>query len=361
MPAAAKSRLHHWMAVVVLCVALAATWFSVWREEEIYQRDNQLQQLSPASPWAVLVIGVGLSVLLYLLFAVQNRLRAEAERANELLLLKDEKILALSRSLEEKIAARTEELNAALAKERELNRLKSNFISIITHETRTPLAIILGSVEILSRYYDRLPSEKRVEHLRTIDSAVQRMTELLEDVLVFSKAEAGRLEFDPTEIDLKAFCLRLVEELQASTHQRCPIEVAVNLTETARADETMMRHILTNLITNAVKYSPPGKPVRFSVSRDEGAAIFVVQDSGMGISEEDQKNLFTPFHRGKNVTTLQGSGLGLVIVKHCVERHGGRVSVESSENVGTTVRVWLPLFSPAHTEFVKRFLTPAKA
>ena len=360
MPANAKSRLHRWMAVLILCVGLAATCFSVWREEEIYQRDTQLQQHSPASPWAVLAMGTALSVLLYFLYGVQSRLRVEAEQFNEKLLLKDEKILALSRSLEEKIAARTEELNAALSKERELNRLKSNFISIITHETRTPLAIILGSVEILTRYFERLPAEKRNEHLRTIDSAVQRMTELLEDVLVFSKAEAGRMEFDPTEINLKSFCLGLVDEVIAATHQRCPIKVSADLTETARADESMMRHILTNLLANAVKYSPAGRTVRFSVSRDEGAAVFVVQDSGMGIPEEDQKSLFTPFHRGKNVTTLQGSGLGLVIVKHCVERHGGRVSVESTENVGTTVRVWLPLFSPAHTEFVKRFLTPAK-
>jgi signal transduction histidine kinase len=172
--------------------------------------------------------------------------------------------------------------------------------------------------------------------------------------LLFSKAEAGRMEFNPVALDVKTFCATLTDELLSATSRRCPIELACDISEPARADEKLLRHVLSNLIANAVKYSPPGTPVTFSVSRDGGDAIFIVQDRGMGIPEDDRKRLFTPFYRGKNVATIQGTGLGLVIVKHCVERHGGTIEVDSAEKFGTTVSVRLPLFSPAHTEFIKR-------
>jgi len=307
-----------------------------------------------APQWIVLTGGTAVSLLLYFLFATQSRLYREAERAHDKILARDAEITALNRGLEAKIAVRTAELNVALAEEKELNRLKGNFISMVTHEIRTPLALILGSSEILSRYLDRLAPEKRTEHLKTIDAAVQRMSELLEDVLLFSKAEAGRMEFNPVELDLKNFCTRLVDELLSATNRRCPIDLTMDVSEPARGDESLLRHIFSNLITNAVKYSPPGTPVKFCISRDGGNAVFIVQDRGMGIPEVDRKRLFTPFYRGKNVVTIQGTGLGLVIVKHCVERHGGCIEVDSAENLGTTVSVRLPLFSPAHTEFVKR-------
>ncbi len=307
-----------------------------------------------APQWIVLAGGTALSLLLYFLFATQARLRLDAELSQEKVLQREAEITALNRDLEEKIAARTAELHEALAEEKELNRLKGNFISMVTHEIRTPLALILGSSEILSRYLDRLVPEKRAEHLKTIDSSVHRMSGLLEDVLLFSKAEAGRMEFNPAVLDLKTFCMTLTDELLSATSRRCPIELSCDISEPARADEKLLRHVLTNLISNAAKYSPPNSPVKFSVSRDRGDAIFIVQDRGMGIPEDDRKRLFTPFYRGKNVATIQGTGLGLVIVKHCAERHGGMIQIESAENCGTTVSVRLPLFSPAHTEFIKR-------
>jgi signal transduction histidine kinase len=306
-----------------------------------------------APQWIVGGGGSALSLLLYFLFATQARLRFAAESANKIILEREAEILALNRDLEAKVSQRTAELNVALAEEKELNRLKGNFISMVTHEIRTPLALILGSSEILSRYLDRLAPEKRAEHLQTIDSSVQRMSGLLEDVLLFSKAEAGRMEFNPAELDLKKFCATLTDELLSATSRRCPIELACDIAELARADEKLLRHVLSNLISNAVKYSPPGTTVTFSVTRDGGDAIFIVQDRGMGIPEDDRKRLFTPFYRGKNVATIQGTGLGLVIVKLCAERHGGSIEVDSAEKIGTTVSVRLPLFSPAHTEFIK--------
>lgn len=247
-----------------------------------------------------------------------------------------------------------EELQRALAEEKELNRLKSNFISMVTHEIRTPLSLILGSSEILSRYLGRLAPEKRTSHLHTIASAVQRMSGLLEDVLLFSKAEAGRMGFNPVQLDLKDFCTQFVDELVSATHRRCPVELAVGDCAPARADENLLRHILSNLVANAVKYSPPGAPVQMSVTREAGDAVFVVADHGLGIPQDDRKHLFTAFHRGKNVATIPGTGLGLVIVKHCVEQHGGQIKLESVENRGTKATVRLPLFSPAHTDFIRR-------
>ncbi len=314
---------------------------------------------SSAPQWIVLVFGSTLSLLLFWLFATQARLRFETEMANQKILARDAEITTLNRDLEQKIAARTEELNVALAEEKELNRLKSNFISMVTHEIRTPLSIILGASEILERYFDRLPAEKRSEHLKTIDSSVQRMAALLEDVLLFSKAEAGRIEFNPVQFDLKDFCGQVTDELLSATNRRCPIELVVEETNgPARADTDLLRHIFSNLITNAVKYSQPGAPVKWSVSRQEGDAVFIVQDRGMGIPEEDRKRLFTPFYRGKNAAHIVGTGLGLVIVRHCVERHGGSIAIESAPGRGTTVRVRLPLFSPAHTAFIKRISQP---
>ncbi|MDB6028470.1 MAG: sensor protein [Verrucomicrobiales bacterium] len=305
--------------------------------------------------WVVFFGGTTLSLLLFQMFSTQSRLRHEAEVARESLLARDTEITGLNRDLEVKITARTAELHEALAEEKELNRLKGNFISMVTHEIRTPLALILGSSEILSRYLDRLPPERRAEHLGTIDSAVARMSALIEDVLLFSRAEAGRMEFNPVPINLKAFTVQLVDELASATNRRCPIELSMRDIElVARGDESLLRHVFANLLTNAAKYSPVGEKIYFSIIREAGDAVFSVRDQGMGIPEEDCKRLFTPFYRGKNAATIQGTGLGLVIVKHCVERHGGVIKVESAEKAGTTVTVRMPLFSPAHTEFLKK-------
>lgn len=266
----------------------------------------------------------------------------------------EEKLRGLNSDLEKRVADRTAELNIVLAGEREVNRLKSNFTFMVTHEIRTPLEVILSSAEILLRYLDRLSPEKRVKHLLTIRAEVQRMSSLMRDVLLFSRAEAGRIEFHPAPLDLNNLCTQIVDEIQSATRRRCPIQLQVGESlESARADENLLRHTFANLLNNAVKYSPAGTLVSFFVSREDGTAIFIIQDSGMGIPETDFQRLFTPFHRGKNVATIQGTGLGLVIVKHCVERHGGTISIQSRPGAGTTISVRLPLFSPALTEFVQ--------
>ena len=238
-----------------------------------------------------------------------------------------------------------DELLRALAREKELGELKSNFVSMVSHEFRTPLEVILSSGEILERYLDRLKPEQRQEHLQAIHKNVRRMAALMEEVLLLTKVDAGKMEFKPVAVDLPGFCRRLVDEILSATSYRCPIHfVAEDLPATCQADEGLLRHIFLNLLSNAVKYSPEGAPVRFTVKAQLGQALFRIEDRGLGIPAADQARLFQSFYRGKNVEHLSGTGLGLVIVKRCVQLHGGKIHFQSAEGASTTFSVWLPLF-----------------
>jgi len=240
-----------------------------------------------------------------------------------------------------------EELKRALERERELSQLKSNFVSMVSHEFRTPLGIIQSSAEILDDYLDQLDPAERREQLVSIIKNSRRMAGLMEDVLLLGRLDSGRMEFVPGPLDLAGLCRRMVDEVRSTTDARCPIEFSTrDLPATALADEGLLRHILLNLLSNAVKYSPPGDPVMFRATRNGDSLVFVVRDEGIGIPEQDLPALFETFRRGSNVGQTPGTGLGLVIVKQSVELHRGTISVESSENDGTTFTVEIP-FSPA--------------
>lgn len=238
------------------------------------------------------------------------------------------------------------ELLKALNRERELGQLKSNFVSMVSHEFRTPLGVIMSSAEILETYLERLPPAERVEHLRSIQKNTRRMAELMEEVLLLGMAEAGRLEFKPASLDLAAFCSRIVREVLSGAEHKCEIEVNAQAgLLRATGDERLLSHIFSNLLNNAVKYSADGGRVRLDLQRQGREAVCTVCDHGLGIPEQDMEWLFKPFHRGRNVGHLRGSGLGLTLVKRCVELHQGRVEVRSKLGEGTTVTVWLPLFN----------------
>ncbi len=171
------------------------------------------------------------------------------------------------------------------------------------------------------------------------------MAGMMEGILVLSRLDAGKLDFEPSVLDLDTFCRRVVDEVLSATNRRCPIELclAPGLPR-ARADERLLGHILTNLLSNAVKYSEPGARVRFAIKRDSTEAHCVISDEGIGIPEDDQQMLFTAFHRGANVGSRAGTGLGLLLVRRCVELHHGKVRIESKVGLGTTVTVRLPVF-----------------
>ncbi|HKX62585.1 MAG TPA: PAS domain S-box protein [Verrucomicrobiae bacterium] len=237
------------------------------------------------------------------------------------------------------------ELLRALGREKELSQLKSNFVSMVSHEFRTPLGIIMSSAEILDDYLDQLEPEERGHHLRSIARNSKRMAEMMEEVLVLGRLDAGRMDFKPAAVEVTAFFERVVDEIRSATENRCPIRLqAASMPAEALADERLLRHVFLNLLTNAVKYSEPGQPVEFSMEREGTDAIFRIADHGIGIPETDLPWLFKAFHRGRNVGQRTGTGLGLVIVKRCVELHGGRIQIESRAGQGTLVTVRLPMF-----------------
>jgi PAS domain S-box-containing protein len=238
-----------------------------------------------------------------------------------------------------------EELRKTVEKEKELNELKSRFVSMTSHEFRTPLTTILSSSELLEFNRHRWTEEKQFTHLHRIQNAVHHLTQLLNDVLTLSKAEAGKLEFKPSPINLVPFCRELVEELQPSevpTHEITFTHEGKDATVTV-LDKRLLRHILGNLLSNAIKYSPEGSTVEFSLEQHRDRVVFKIKDYGIGIPAEDQPHLFESFHRAENVGTIQGTGLGLAIVKQCVDLHGGEITVESVVGKGTTFVVLLPL------------------
>ncbi len=245
-----------------------------------------------------------------------------------------------------------QELRQSLQKERELSELKSRLITTISHEYRTPLTSILSSAELLENYAHKWTEEKKQHHLRRIQSNCKHLTDLVSDVLFIGKAEAERMEFNPAPLDLEQLCRELVEQMRSESKNQIPIifESRGNCSD-ASMDEKLVRQILTNLLSNAIKYSPDGGTVRFDLEcvaslqagGSPGIARFRIQDSGIGIPAEDLPRLFESFHRASNVETIPGTGLGLTIVKKCVDLHGGQITVESVVNVGTTLTVMLPL------------------
>ncbi len=237
------------------------------------------------------------------------------------------------------------ELLRTLAREKELGQLKSNFVSMVSHEFRTPLGIIQSSSELLRDFLPKMQPSEQQEHLESISRNTRRMGGMMEEILVLSRLDAGKIQFQPCAFDLKRFSHRIVEEVCATTNYRCPIKLELDqISGSASGDERLMEHIFTNLLNNAVKYSEEGKPIRFAVRRDGQEAVCVVQDQGLGIAEEDRRGLFTAFHRGENVGNRPGTGLGLMLVKRCVDMHSGKVQLESEVGKGTTVTVRLPVF-----------------
>lgn len=250
------------------------------------------------------------------------------------------------------------EVCKALLKERELNDLKSRFVSMTSHEFRTPLTIIQSSTELLEYYYQS-NDERHLRHIRQIQTGVAHMTQMLNDILVIGKAEVGKLDFKPNPLDLVEFCRCLVEELQLSIKNQTLIvfnyqdkcirqsqnqEQQLAYSPLPLLDERLLRKILSNLLSNALKYSPHDSTVQFDLIYSNKTVIFKVKDQGIGIPQEDQSRLFEPFHRATNVGTIQGTGLGLAIVKQCVDLHQGEITLDSIAG-STTFTVKLPLNS----------------
>lgn len=241
---------------------------------------------------------------------------------------------------------RAEEIRNNLERERELSEGRFNFVSMMSHEFRNPLTTIKMSGELLKEFSDTISQEQKNRCLDRIEDAAQEMIRLLDDILSLSKVEVGKLEFNPQPFELAEFCHNLVEGMQmAGGNKQSITYIMQGECDRACMDENILGHILTNLLSNALKYSPKESQVYFEIFCHEGEVIFKIQDQGIGIPIADQQLLFESFHRGGNVGKIPGTGLGLCIVKKFVDLHGGKISLQSQVGVGTTFTVKLPLHS----------------
>lgn len=236
-----------------------------------------------------------------------------------------------------------EKIKAALQREKELSELKTRFISMASHEFRTPLSSIVIYADLLQNYGHAWNEDRKNKTFLRIQEAVKTMTQLMDDVLAIGQAEEGKQDFKPVNLNLSHLAQDLVEQMQLTTQTQCQVVFDSQPSDIhATVDEKIIRQILTNLTSNAIKYSPDGGIVRVSCRYQENVIVLEIKDQGMGIPLEDQENLFEPFYRATNVNRIAGTGLGLVIVKQGVELHQGTISVNSKVGVGTTFTVTLP-------------------
>ncbi len=232
-------------------------------------------------------------------------------------------------------------IRAALAREKELNDLRSRFVSMTSHEFRTPLAAIQSAAELLRDFEHRMPASERSEILANIGAGVQRMTAMLDRVLLIGQVDARMLEFQPQQIDLLALCQSIADEARA-LQPKATCKLVTRFPASVKRcefDPKLLRHILENLLSNAIKYSIHGGLVTFSIFCEAGKTVFRVTDQGIGIPTEEMPHLFESFHRASNVGAVQGTGLGLAIVKNAVDLHGGQIDVQSEYGHSTCFTV----------------------
>jgi PAS domain S-box-containing protein len=240
---------------------------------------------------------------------------------------------------------RLDEIWLALEREKELSALKTRFFSMASHEFRTPLSTALAAAQVLENsQHEWDNNDKRLRNLHRIQDSVKNMVQLLDDILTINRAETGKLAFNPKPLSLELYCRHFVEEMQINTvNQHQLTFICTGSSKSVSLDEKLLRSMLSNLLSNAIKYSPQGGNILLILDFLSDTVNLTVKDRGIGISLEDQKQLFEPFHRGKNVKTIAGTGLGLVVVKKCVDLHQGTIAINSEMGVGTTCIITIPL------------------
>jgi two-component system, sensor histidine kinase and response regulator len=240
--------------------------------------------------------------------------------------------------LEQRVQERTAELAEA-------NEEIRRFVYIVSHDLRTPLAIIQTSSDMLRHYGDRMPETRRQQSFQQINQQITHMAELIDNTLTISQTQTGKTELDLKPINLESFCRNILDQIEFTDTMKHQFEFVSHVPDKpTMIDGNLLHHILTNLLTNAVKYSPEKSQITFELRQNADQVIFEIRDEGIGIPEADQVRLFEPFHRASNVGEAQGTGLGLAIVKQYGKLHGGTIEVESAVGKGSTFRVFLPVY-----------------
>jgi PAS domain S-box-containing protein len=254
----------------------------------------------------------------------------------------EEELKKSKEELEDRVEERTLELTAALEREKDLSEMKTRFVSMASHEFRTPLSAILSSASLIEQYKLTEQNEKRQKHIDRIKSSVNNLTGILNDFLSLDKIEQGKIEIERETFNLKDFAEDVLEDLNSYLKAGQKINYTHEVEEIINQDKKILRNVLLNLLSNACKYSPENKEIYFSTEVNNNKVVIKVKDNGIGIPEGEQKNLFGKFYRAKNATNIQGTGLGLNIVKRYVELMDGTISFTSKLNEGTTFTVEFP-------------------
>ncbi len=231
------------------------------------------------------------------------------------------------------------ELHNALDKERQLNELKSRFVSMASHEFRTPLTTMMSSLSLVSKYRDNNDKENHNKHVGKIKTSINNLTDILNDFLSISKLEEGKIENMPEELNLKAFIADIITEMYTLATNGQKITYTHAGLDITSLDKKLIKNVMFNLISNALKFTPEAGLVEITSEASDTSVKISVKDNGIGISKEDQKHLFERFFRGHNATHIQGTGLGLNIVAKYVELMNGSLDFESIENKGTTFTI----------------------
>jgi PAS domain S-box-containing protein len=289
---------------------------------------------------------------------------SQRKKSEEALKRSEEQLLVYAAELEKKVEARTHALNNTIAKleqevkdrkkaeeevrkafekEREVNELKSKFVSIASHEFRTPLSAVLSSASLINQYKDKGELEKVGKHVARIKSSVNHLTSILNDFLSLGKLEEGKIEINKEAIQVQDFLYEVREELQETLKpgQHLTIDCSSEVSA-INCDQRILRNILFNLISNASKYSEEGKLILVKCGKKNGIVTFQVRDEGIGIPEEDMKHMFERFFRASNAGNVQGTGLGLNIVKRYADLLKGSITFTSNSGKGSTFSVSFP-------------------
>ncbi len=259
----------------------------------------------------------------------------------ELELRVDERTHILKEALQ-KLEQSQNELSEALDKERQLNEIKSRFVSMASHEFRTPLSAVLSSASLLSKYTREDEQEKRDRHITRIKDSVKHLNDILEDFLSLGRLNEGRIAADPTLFNLKEMIDETISDLKILLKPGQHFNIKYSETEIVYADKRLLKNILYNLLSNAIKFSDENSEIKLNGSGNKNEAVLIISDKGIGITEEDQRHLFTSFFRGSNANNIQGTGLGLHIVKRYIDLLEGKVHLQSEQGKGTTVTVSIP-------------------
>jgi PAS domain S-box-containing protein len=254
----------------------------------------------------------------------------------------EERTLILREALQ-RLEESQKELSDALEKEKQLNEIKSRFVSMASHEFRTPLSTVLSSASLAMKYTTTEEQDKRVRHLEKIKSSVKHLNDILEDFLSLGKLDEGKVLSHSSEFDLEEFITELIDEIKGLLKKDQEIQFHYKGNKEVFSDKKLLKNILINLITNAIKFSGEDGSINISADINESRGQIRVSDNGIGIPQEDLEHMFSSFYRGANALNIQGTGLGLHIVKRFVELMDGQVEIKSELGSGTTITITIPV------------------